>query len=247
MEFDKKTYKREVTKYSPIKGSVLKVNTKKLLKNSRINDFIDNIDYVDKIKHLPIRTDLYMNELVKRYKQKITTSSTRANSGMSRIETPQLTPYKGNVNFCMIRNDPTRNYRDMKKDLKNASIKLCKPTYHKKNMSRLVPINPTNQSYPMVNSLFERDRLSYSEMRYRTPNCLPTLPIIISNPYKNTKTEDVAIQAKFDIDEFKEIRQYVINVTPLKVLKEVPSLERESIQDTESDYEVNSVKQWEIS
>lgn len=243
MDFERKPYVREVPRYSKSRGPIIKVNTKKLLKTSRLNNFIDNIDYIDRIKHLPVRKDLYLNELVKRYKQKISTDSTRANNRMSRIEIPPLTPYKGSVNFYMIRNDPTRNYRDIKKELTDTSPTSSSPRNRRKNMSRLSPISPNHQSYSMMNSLFLQDKINYNEVRYGTPNCLQTLPRIISSPCKTAKTDNTMSRAEFSVVEFKETRQHVLNMSPLKVLKEEL---RETFQDSDSDDEWSTIKPWEV-
>lgn len=242
MEFERKPYVKEVHRFSPTKGPILKVNTSKLLKNSKLNLFIDNIEYVDRIKHLPIRKDLYLNEFVRRYKEKNNTDPSRAESRLSRLEVPSLAPYKGSVNFYMIRNDPTRNYRDIKKQLSPSPPRI--KTGRSKKTPRLVPISPTLTSYSLVQSLFGRDKGNYSELRYGSPSLHNALPRLVSSPYRYSKTEDAANQANFDVDEFKEIRQHVFKASPLKVLKE-ESKDGETFGDSDSEYERCSIKPWE--
>jgi hypothetical protein len=240
MEIERKPYVKEVHRFSPTKGPILKVNTSKLLKNSKLNLFIDNIEYVDRIKHLPIRKDLYLNELVRRYKEKNNTEPSRTASRMSHLEVPQLAPYKGSVNFYMIRNDPTRNYRDIKKQFSpSPRVK----TGRSKKPPRLVPISPTLTSYSLVQTMFGRDRCNFSELRYGS-SLNNTLPRLVSSPIRYSKTEDAASQAEFDVDEFKEIRQKVFKASPLKVLKE-ESKDGEAFWDSDSDYERCSIKPWE--
>jgi hypothetical protein len=241
MEIERKPYVKEVHKFSPTKGPILKVNTSKLLKNSKLNLFIDNIEYVDRIKHLPIRKDLYLNEFVRRYKEKNNTEPSRTASRMSRLEVPQLAPYKGSVNFYMIRNDPTRNYRDIKKQF---SLSPRVKTGRSKKPPTLVPISPTLTSYSLVQAMFGRDRCNFSELRYGSSSLNNTLPRLVSSPIRYSKTQDAANKAEFDVDEFKEIRQKVFKASPLKVLKE-ESKDGETFWDSDSDYERCSIKPWE--
>ena len=244
MEFERKPIVKEVHKLSPAKGPILKVNTSKLLKNSKLNLFIDNIEYVDRIKHLPSRKDLYLNEFVRRYKEKNNTAPTRTASRISRVETPQLAPYKGGVNFYMIRNDPTRNYRNIKKEYGLSPPPRVKTGRYKKPPI-LVPISATPNSCYLMESMFGRDRRNYSELRYASYSMNHTLPMLVPSPFGYSKIEDTGNQTNFDVDEFKEIRQQVFKSSPLKVLKEA-SKDAETLGDSDSDseYERCSINPW---